>query len=115
MADAVTDAVTDAVPIDDGAETPPPVSAGGVRQRIGQVVKLVATVVILAAVVYFLARSWDDVTAAWKRLSWPTLALSTFAALCGMSASSMAWRAAVRDDFDHAKRAQNSSSSSSSS
>jgi glycosyltransferase 2 family protein len=81
--------------VDTGAAPPPP--AGGVRQRIMQVLKLTVSVAVLAAVGYALVINWDKATGAWAKLTWPTVVLSGVAVLAGLVASSIGWRDAARD------------------
>lgn len=59
--------------------------------------KLAFTVVVLAALVYYLADNWGPVRAAWDSLTWHAMSLSALAVLLGLGASSMAWREAARD------------------
>ncbi len=82
---------TDGVP--PGAAGP----AGGARHRAVRITKIFVTVAVVAVIAYFVVRQWPDVRRTWQRLTWQTLLLATLAALGGMAASSMGWRAAARD------------------
>lgn len=74
-----------------------PAKPVGWRARVGSLVKIALTVLVAAAIAWYLATHWSEIRATWHRLTWPALLLSLIAALAAMAASSMAWRDAARD------------------
>lgn len=89
----IAEAVTGDVPV-------PPAKKKTWKTRLLSVFRIVAVV----AIVYFLVATtitqWGQVSATFRALSWTALILSTLAALGGIGANMMAWRAALAD-LDH--------------
>lgn len=67
------------------------------RRRIGQILKIALTLLVVAAIAYFVVDQWDGIRDTWRKLTWTSLLLSTVAAMVGMAASSAGWRDAARD------------------
>ncbi|KXK61016.1 hypothetical protein AWW66_15775 [Micromonospora rosaria] len=76
---------------------PPATTTGGTRQRLGLAVRVVVIVAIVAGMTWSVVDQWPQVRATWLGLAWQSVGLSVLAALLGMVANTMAWRAAVAD------------------
>ncbi|RGC67453.1 hypothetical protein C5N14_19045 [Micromonospora sp. MW-13] len=63
-------------------------------------VRVVVIGAIAAGMVWSVVDQWPQVRSTWLGLAWQSVALSVLAALLGMVANTMAWRAAV-DDLEH--------------
>lgn len=67
------------------------------RRPLAISLRVVAVAAIVAGMVWSVVDQWPQVRATWLGLAWESVALSVAAALAGMFANSMAWRAAARD------------------
>ena len=72
-------------------------TGGGLVRRLGPILKIGATLVILVAIGWFLVSHWGEVTRAWSQLTWVTVLLAVLAAFGGLAASSAGWRDAAAD------------------
>nr|WP_240941974.1 lysylphosphatidylglycerol synthase domain-containing protein [Planosporangium thailandense] len=59
--------------------------------------KIVLAVAIAGFMVYSVVTQWKQVSQAWLGLAWQSVALSLVAAIAGMLANVMAWRASLKD------------------
>lgn len=67
------------------------------RGRLVTVLRVTVAVVTLAAVVYAVASNWAAVSVHLGRISWPTLALSSLAAIAGTWLTMVGWKVLLRD------------------
>ncbi|MEH0936246.1 lysylphosphatidylglycerol synthase transmembrane domain-containing protein [Micromonospora psammae] len=79
---------------------PAPTPASGTRRWLSLGVRVVVIVAIVAGMTWSVVDQWPQVRSTWVGLAWQSVALSVLAALLGMAANTMAWRAAV-DDLEH--------------
>lgn len=75
-----------------GGET---ASAGRRWASVG--LRIIVVAAIAAGMSYSVVHQWPQVRATWLGLAWPSVLLSVLAALGGMVANTMAWRAAAAD------------------
>jgi uncharacterized membrane protein YbhN (UPF0104 family) len=59
--------------------------------------RLVVIVAVAGGLVWSVASQWSEVERTWRAMAWYSMLLAVLAALAGMFANSMAWRAAARD------------------
>ncbi|MCW3841320.1 flippase-like domain-containing protein [Micromonospora yasonensis] len=78
----------------------PQSTGGGIRRWLSLAVRVVVFGAIAAGMVWSVVSQWPQVRSTWLGLAWESVALSVLAALLGMVANTMAWRAAV-DDLEH--------------
>ncbi|SBT37649.1 lysylphosphatidylglycerol synthase transmembrane domain-containing protein [Micromonospora auratinigra] len=78
----------------------PAATGGGLRRWISLTVRVVVIAAIAAGMVWSVVHQWPQVRSTWLGLAWQSVVLSVLAALLGMVANTMAWRAAV-DDLEH--------------
>ncbi|GGM05002.1 MULTISPECIES: lysylphosphatidylglycerol synthase transmembrane domain-containing protein [Micromonospora] len=83
--------------VDEAPETDPSAAAGGRRRWLNVAVRVVVIVAIVAGMTWSVVDQWPQVRATWLGLAWSSVTLSVLAALLGMVANTMAWRAAVAD------------------
>ena len=69
----------------------------GLRHWLSMVVRMAVIAAIGAGMVWSVVDQWPQVRATWLGLAWSSVLLSVLAALAGMVANTMAWRAAVDD------------------
>ncbi|MFC8847518.1 MULTISPECIES: lysylphosphatidylglycerol synthase domain-containing protein [unclassified Micromonospora] len=89
-----TDVVTAGAPAptdDSGAP------AGALKRWLSLGVRVAVAVAIAAGMIWSLVDQWPQVRSTWLGLAWQSVLLSVLAALAGMVANTMAWRAAVLD------------------
>ena len=67
------------------------------RRWLGVAVRIAVVLAIGAGMVWSVVSQWPDVRQTWLDLAWGSVVLSVLAALAGMAANSMAWRAAAHD------------------
>lgn len=67
------------------------------RQRLIAAARVTIAVVVLAAVVYTVARNWSDVSVYLSQISWHVFALSTLAAAVGTWLTMLGWRVVLAD------------------
>ncbi|MER7271656.1 lysylphosphatidylglycerol synthase domain-containing protein [Micromonospora carbonacea] len=81
-------------PGDDGLPAAP---TGPLRRWLSLGVRVAVVVAIAAGMAWSVVDQWPQVRSTWLGLAWQSVVLSVLAALAGMVANTMAWRAAVRD------------------
>ncbi|MFG1951466.1 YbhN family protein [Micromonospora sp. NPDC048830] len=74
-----------------------PAPASPLRRWLSLGVRVVVIVAIAAGMTWSVVDQWPQVRSTWLGLAWQSVALSVLAALLGMVANTMAWRAAVAD------------------
>jgi glycosyltransferase 2 family protein len=89
-------AVTDTA-IRDAARNTAQQNAARRRRRLGIAVRIAVALTIGAGMVWSVVSQWPQVRATWLGLAWESVVLSVLAAMAGMVANSMAWRAAAHD------------------
>jgi glycosyltransferase 2 family protein len=67
------------------------------RRRVVLAVRILAVIAIGYFVVATTISQWQDVQETFRSLSWPTVLLSTVAALLGIATTALSWRAALAD------------------
>ncbi|WP_434743518.1 lysylphosphatidylglycerol synthase transmembrane domain-containing protein [Micromonospora sp. SH-82] len=67
------------------------------RRWVNLVVRAVVILAIVVGMTWSVVDQWPQVRETWLGLAWSSVALSVLAALLGMVANTMAWRAAVAD------------------
>lgn len=82
---------------DSAVSTEPPATAGPPRRWLSLGVRAVVIVAIATGMVWSVVDQWPQVRSTWLGLAWQSVVLSVLAALLGMGANTMAWRAAVAD------------------
>ncbi|MEV5766159.1 lysylphosphatidylglycerol synthase domain-containing protein [Micromonospora sp. NPDC052213] len=70
------------------------------RRWLSLGVRVVVIAAIVAGMTWSVVDQWPQVRSTWLGLAWQSVVLSVLAALLGMVANTMAWRAAV-DDLEH--------------
>ncbi|KIR65950.1 lysylphosphatidylglycerol synthase transmembrane domain-containing protein [Micromonospora haikouensis] len=75
----------------------PAAPAGPLKRWLSLGVRVAVVVAIAAGMVWSVVDQWPQVRSTWLGLAWQSVVLSVLAALAGMVANTMAWRAAVRD------------------
>jgi uncharacterized membrane protein YbhN (UPF0104 family) len=88
--------VTDTA-IDDTARNTAQQNAARRRRRLSVAIRIGVVLAIGAGMVWSVISQWPQVRDTWLGLAWESVVLSVVAALAGMVANSMAWRAAARD------------------
>ncbi|WP_229397927.1 lysylphosphatidylglycerol synthase transmembrane domain-containing protein [Micromonospora okii] len=78
----------------------PPAPAGPLRRWLSVGLRVVVVAAIAVGMVWSVVDQWPQVRSTWLGLAWQSVVLSVLAALAGMVANTMAWRAAV-DDLEH--------------
>jgi uncharacterized membrane protein YbhN (UPF0104 family) len=73
------------------------VSSPAVRRWLSPAVRLLVVAAIAAGMTWSVVHQWPQVRATWLGLAWESVVLSVLAALGGMLAHTMAWRAAAAD------------------
>ncbi|TDC64624.1 flippase-like domain-containing protein [Micromonospora sp. KC207] len=76
------------------AAAPP---AGPLKRWLSLGMRVAVVVAIAAGMTWSVVDQWPQVRSTWLGLAWQSVVLSVLAALAGMVANTMAWRAAVRD------------------
>ena len=71
--------------------------AGSKRARVLSASRVVVAVVVLAAVVWAVARNWSEVSVHLGKISWPVFALSSLAAAVGTWLTMVGWRVILAD------------------
>ncbi|MBB2985774.1 lysylphosphatidylglycerol synthase transmembrane domain-containing protein [Terracoccus luteus] len=74
-----------------------PASPPSRRARLLQTLRVTVAVVVLAAVVYAVARNWADVSGYLGQVSWPVLLASTLAAAVGTWLTGLGWKVLLRE------------------
>lgn len=82
------------------AITPPVAASRGLPRWLSLGVRAVVIVAIAGGMVWSVVHQWPQVRATWLGLAWQSVLLSVLAALAGMVANTMAWRAAA-EDLEH--------------
>jgi uncharacterized membrane protein YbhN (UPF0104 family) len=67
------------------------------RRNLLKVARVTIAVVMLAAVVYAIAKNWTDVSAELSKISWTTFLWSTLAAAVGTWLTMIGWKVILRD------------------
>ncbi|MFU8849843.1 lysylphosphatidylglycerol synthase domain-containing protein [Micromonospora sp. SL1-18] len=70
---------------------------GGARRWLSLGVRVLVIAAIAVGMVWSLISQWPQVRSTWQGLAWQAVVLSVLAALAGMVANTMAWRAAAAD------------------
>ncbi|MCU1535744.1 MAG: hypothetical protein JWP82_95 [Humibacillus sp.] len=71
--------------------------AGASRGRVLSVARVVVALVVLAAVVWAVARNWSEVSVHLGKISWPVFAVSSLAAAVGTWLTMVGWRVILAD------------------
>ncbi|HET8987371.1 MAG TPA: hypothetical protein VFN43_02580, partial [Humibacillus sp.] len=66
------------------------------RKRVLTVLRVAIAVIVLAAVVWAVAKNWTEVSAHLSKISWPVFALSSLAAAVGTWLTMLGWRVILR-------------------
>ncbi|MET7751468.1 lysylphosphatidylglycerol synthase domain-containing protein [Micromonospora sp. NPDC005367] len=82
---------------DADADAAPAAAPRSSRKWLSLAVRVVVIAAIVAGMAWSVVDQWPQVRSTWLGLAWPSVALSVLAALLGMVANTMAWRAAVHD------------------
>ena len=67
------------------------------RKRVLTIVRVAFSVIVLAAVVWAVAKNWTEVSEQLDKISWPVFALSSLAAAVGTWLTMLGWRIILRD------------------
>ena len=67
------------------------------RRRVLTIARVAIAVIVLAAVVWAVAKNWTEVSAHLDKISWPVFALSSLAAAVGTWLTMLGWRVILRD------------------
>ncbi|MEV4410528.1 lysylphosphatidylglycerol synthase domain-containing protein [Catellatospora sp. NPDC049609] len=78
-------------------EAAPEQAQRGLPRWASLAIRLIVVVTIVAGIAWSIVSQWPQVRDTWLGLAWESVALSVAAALAGMFANSMAWRAAATD------------------